>query len=172
MSRFVLYFIAAMVALVCTYVSLPVWKRVLGQKLLDSPGGLKTHQGTVPVIGGCGIFTGLTASLVAMRLFTQFPSGTLHSLRGIILGGGIIFIMGLLDDIRKPHGLSVGVKLLFQAAAASCLIYYGISIHVFSSPFLAYPLTFLWVVGLTNAFNLLDIMDGLCTTKAILCTLG
>ena len=172
MSHFVLYFLAGIISLVCTAVSLPLWKRWVGAVLLDKPGGLKHHAHTVPAVGGCGLFTGLTAALIAVRLFTQFPSGTLHSLRGIILGGALVFCMGLLDDIKKPKGLNITTKLFFQAAAACCLIYYGISIHIFQTPWITYPLTFLWVVGLTNAFNLLDIMDGLCTTQAMVCTLG
>jgi UDP-GlcNAc:undecaprenyl-phosphate GlcNAc-1-phosphate transferase len=56
--------------------------------------------------------------------------------------------------------------------ATACLIYYGIVIRFIAIPWISFPLTFLWVVGLTNAFNLLDILDGLCTTQAMVCTLG
>ena len=172
MENFVLYLFTLTAAFGCTLAALPVLARVLGPCLLDKPGGLKTHGRAVPVVGGCGLFFGLAAVLIFIRLITDFPSGTLHSLRGVILGGAIIFIMGLIDDLQKPAGLPVWAKLLLQAAATACLIHYGILIRVFPSPFIAYPLTFLWVVGLTNAFNLLDIMDGLCTTQAMICTLG
>lgn len=171
MNVFVL-FLAFAVAWVVTRLSLPVLARYTGKYFLDAPGGLKHHTAVVPVLGGCGIFMGMTAALVCIRLTTAFPSGTLHSLRGIIWGGLIIFSMGLLDDLRKPRGLSVWLKLLLQGLATACLIYYGIVIRFIEIPWISFPLTFLWVVGLTNAFNLLDILDGLCTTQAMVCTLG
>ncbi|WP_428048905.1 MraY family glycosyltransferase [Candidatus Avelusimicrobium caledoniensis] len=172
MGRFVLYLFTFCASFACTRAALPLLARTCALRLVDKPGGLKTHAHDVPVLGGCGIFAGLCATLILIRICTQFPTGTLHSLRGIILGGALIFVMGLCDDLRKPQGLSVWTKLLLQMAATACLIYYGIVIRVFPSPWLAYPLTFLWVVGLTNAFNLLDIVDGLCTSQAIVCTLG
>lgn len=171
MNVFVL-FLAFAVAWVVTRLSLPVLARYTGKYLLDAPGGLKHHAAAVPVLGGCGIFIGMTAALVCIRLTTNFPSGTLHSLRGIIWGGLIIFTMGLLDDLRKPQGLPVWIKLLLQGLATACLIYYGILVRFIEIPWISFPITFLWVVGLTNAFNLLDILDGLCTTQAMVCTLG
>lgn len=172
MDKFVLYLLTGCCAFVCCYAGLRLLLRTCATRLLDAPGGLKNHARATPVLGGCGIFAGFSAALILVRLLTQFPTGTLHSLRGILLGGSIIFIMGLWDDFKKPKGLPIGIKLLLQAAAAGCLMAYGITIHVFTSVWVAYPLTFLWVVGLTNAFNLLDIMDGLCTTQALVCTLG
>ncbi len=172
MKPFVLYLQAALAAGLMTAVFLPCLRRFAAPFFLDAPGGLKTHCGAVPALGGIGIFTGTLASLTFIRFTTAFPSGTLHSLRGIFIGGTLIFLLGLADDLKKPRGLSVPVKLLVQAVAAGALIYYGVAIHVFTSPWLSWPLTFLWVVGLTNAFNLLDIMDGLCVSQAVVCTLG
>lgn len=172
MGKFVLYLFAFCVSFACTYAALPLLARTLGRFVLDKPGGLKTHTNAVPALGGCGLFVGVSAALLAIRLTTQFPSGTLHSLRGILIGSALIFFMGLWDDFKKPAGLPIWAKLSLQAAATACLIYYGIAIHVFQNPWISYPVTFLWVVGLTNAFNLLDIMDGLCTTQAMICTLG
>ena len=172
MNPFVLYLTAALAAGFITAIALPLLRRVAQQFFLDTPGGLKTHSGAVPVLGGAGIFMGTLASLVLIRFTTAFPSGTLHNLRGIVIGGTLIFLLGLADDLKKPKGISIPVKLLVQAVAAGALIYYGVAIHVFTSPWLSWPLTFLWVVGLTNAFNLLDIMDGLCVSQAVVCTLG
>lgn len=172
MGRFVLYLFTSCVAFACCYATIPLLQRTLASYLLDRPGGLKKHSHAVPILGGCGIFLGLCAALIILRFCTQFPTGTLHSLRGILLGGGLIFCMGLWDDCTKPKGLPIWAKLVLQALATLCLIRYGIAIHIFSSPWIMYPLTFLWVVGLTNAFNLLDILDGLCTTQALVCTLG
>ncbi|MBP3513630.1 MAG: undecaprenyl/decaprenyl-phosphate alpha-N-acetylglucosaminyl 1-phosphate transferase [Elusimicrobiaceae bacterium] len=172
MPTFVLYLLCAGISFALTSVALPVLHKLAANAFLDAPGGLKKHAGKVPVLGGCGILAGIVGSLVFIRLTTAFPSGTLHTLRGVIIGGGLIFLMGLADDLKKPKGVSVPVKLFIQAAATAALIYYGVAIHAFTSPWISYPLTFLWVVGLTNAFNLLDIMDGLCVSQAVVCTLG
>ena len=172
MKPFVLYLTAALAAGILTAVLLPFLRRFSSRFLLDKPGGLKKHSGAVPTLGGIGIFVGTLASLTLIRFITAFPSGTLHNLRGIFIGGTLIFLLGLADDFKKPKGVSIPVKLLVQAAAAGALIYYGVAIHVFASPWLSWPLTFLWVVGLTNAFNLLDILDGLCVSQAVVCTLG
>lgn len=172
MKTFVLYLTALLTAGILTGVSLPLLRRLAAKKFLDVPDGLKHHAGAVPVLGGCGIFLGTLASLTLIRLITAFPSGTLHNLRGIFIGGTLIFALGLADDLNKPKGVSVPVKLIVQALAAAALIYYGVCIHAFGSAWISWPLTFLWVVGLTNAFNLLDIMDGLCVSQAIVCTLG
>lgn len=172
MSTFVLYLLSASVAYILTAAALPLLQRYTLRQLADKPGGLKTHKRPVSAIGGSGILVGVLGSLTLIRLCTNFPSGTLHNLRGIFIGGALIFVMGILDDARKPEGLPVAVKLLFQAAATVALIYYDVVIHVFTTPWLSIPLTFLWVVGLTNAFNLLDIMDGLCVSQAVVCTLG
>ena len=172
MNAFVLYLISAGAAFLLTTLSLPLMYRYLKKFFLDTPGGLKTHAKAVPVLGGCGIFIGVLGSLLLIRFTTDFPSGTLHNLRGLFFGGMLIFIMGLLDDLKKPRGLAISLKLLIQAVATAALIYYDVSIHIFESPWLSYPLTFLWVIGLTNAFNLLDIQDGLCISQVIICTLG
>ncbi len=172
MDTFVLYLCTCLIAWLCTTGALWILPRLAGSYLLDAPGGLKHHGRAIPALGGSGILIGLVSSLVFIRLVTHFPTGTLHSLRGILWGGTIIFLMGMLDDFKKPQGLPIRAKLTLQAAATLCLIHYGIVIRVFTSPWLAYPLTFLWVVGLTNAFNLLDILDGLCTTQALVATLG
>lgn len=172
MKPFVLYLLAGIVSGVVCAGALPLLRRVAARAFLDEPGGLKNHQGSVPVLGGCGVFLGMISGLVFIRLTTAFPSGTLHTLRGICLGGLLVFLLGLVDDLNKPKGVKIALKLLVQLAAVAALIYYGIVIRVFPSPWIAWPLTFLWVAGLTNAFNLLDIMDGLCVSQGVICTLG
>ncbi len=172
MSTFVLYLVAAGTAGLVTACALPLLRRYAAHLFVDAPGGLKKHQNAVPVLGGLALFTGTLLSLVLIRLITAFPTGTLHQLRGIFIGGILVFLLGIADDLRKPKGVCVPVKLAVQAAAAGALIYYGISIQLFASPWINWPLTFLWVAGLTNAFNLLDIMDGLCVSQAVVCTLG
>jgi len=81
--------------------------------------------------------------------------------------GALIFLVGLADDIR---GFRPGTKLVAQIAMASVLLFFGYRLDWAESLTLNSVLTVLWVVGITNAFNLLDNMDGLCAGIAIICT--
>ena len=137
----VLYFMAFVCAAAVTAVSLPVLRRTLGRFFTVTPGGLKTHTRAVPMLGGCAIFAGTMAGLVLIRLITNFPTGTLHSLRGILGAGMLIFALGLLDDLRKPKGLPVYLRLLVQTAACATLITYDVYVQVFSAAWLNYALT-------------------------------
>lgn len=172
MELLVLYFIAFTSGAVVTTASLPLLQYTLGRFLTDLPGGLKKHTQAVPMLGGCAIFAGTVAGLVLIRLITNFPTGTLHSLRGILGAGSLIFALGLLDDLRKPKGLPIWLRLLVQAAACATLVSYDVYIQLFASAWLNYAVTFLWLLALTNAFNLLDITDGLCISQALLCATG
>ncbi len=172
MDTLYLYILSALIACAATAFSLPLLRRYAGAYLIDRPCGLKKHDTPIPVVGGSAILLGLAASLLFIRLTTAFPSGTLHSLRGILIGGSLIFALGLADDFKKPQGISIAVRLVGQAAAALILIHYGVHISLFNCPALSYILTLLWVIGITNAFNLLDISDGLCVSQAVVCCLG
>ncbi len=168
----VLYFLAFFCAAAVTAGVLPLLRRLVGPFLTDRPGGLKTHVQAVPMLGGCIIFLGTLASLILIRFITNFPTGTLHSLRGILGAGTLIFALGLMDDLRKPKGLPIWVRLGVQGVAAALLIQYGVCVQVFTAAWLNHALTFLWLVGLTNAFNLLDISDGLCISQTLICAAG
>ena len=167
MSDLFLYFLALTTAFAISAAALPLLRRSLAPWLGDAPAALKTHAGIVPAVGGCAVALGFFASLSLIRFFTDFPTGTLHNLRGIFLGGGIVFTLGLIDDINKPAGLSPYIKMAFQTLAAVILIHYGISVQFAPQPW-GYILTILWVVGITNALNLFDIMDGLAASQAVL----
>ncbi len=81
--------------------------------------------------------------------------------------GALIFLVGLADDI---HSFRPGTKLVAQIAIASVLLFFGYRLDWTESLTINSVLTVLWVVGITNAFNLLDNMDGLCAGIAIICT--
>lgn len=172
MNSFVLYTLCACISLAVTSASLPLLHRWLSSYFMDAPGGLKKHATPVPVLGGIAVMLGLSASLVFIRLTTFFPSGTLHALRGVLLGAGLVFLAGVADDLNKPQGIRSWVKLLAQGAAAILLMCYGVQIYLFDCPWLNCILTFFWVIGITNAFNLLDISDGLCVSQAAISAAG
>ena len=157
-----LYLICALTALACSYALTPLVRLLaLRLQLLDTPSSaVKTHKVATPSLGGLAIAAGFFIALLTIRLFTHFPTGTLHNLRGILYGGTIMLALGLIDDVRKPRGLSVRTKFLFQIAAACVLIIYDMSIRFVQPDYLGLLLSIVWVVGVSNAFNIIDIMDG------------
>jgi UDP-GlcNAc:undecaprenyl-phosphate GlcNAc-1-phosphate transferase len=141
-------------------------------RILDRPiSDVKTHKQPVPYLGGVAIAGGLVLALVAARLTTNFPTGTLHKLRGILWGSVIIFLLGLADDIER-QGLGYKVKFVIQFAAAFCLIAFDIRIKFISPEWFGDILTALWIVGVINAINIIDIMDGLASGIARIASLG
>jgi UDP-GlcNAc:undecaprenyl-phosphate GlcNAc-1-phosphate transferase len=144
---------------VCAYFS-----KKLG--ILDQPDDkLKKHARAVPYFGGVAIYLAFFITLVIYQLHTFH---TLKGITGIILAGSLAFALGLADDIKK---LSIPFKFCVQILAAIILVIFGIKIQFMSSEILNIAVTILWVVGITNAFNLLDIMDGLSSGVAIIASL-
>ena len=101
----------------------------------------------------------------------ELPYPTL--LPGVVLGASIVFFTGLFDDLK---GVTPSNKLVAQTLAALCVVAYGFKINAIAlspaSPVLelgifAIPVTILWIVGMTNAFNLIDGVDGLAGTIAL-----
>lgn len=133
---------------------------------------VKTHKVSTPVLGGAALWASFTLTLVAMRFMTGFPTGTLHRLRALLAGGAVVFLVGLLDDRRRPGGLDWKTKMAAQAAAAAMLMGFGIRIRFLHPEYLAYGLTALWVITVCNALNLVDIMDGLAASQAAVAALA
>jgi UDP-GlcNAc:undecaprenyl-phosphate GlcNAc-1-phosphate transferase len=124
-------------------------------RLIDEPNSSphKIHQRPVPKAGGLAV--GLAI------LFINLVSGNLQSsaIRAILLASVIVFLFGLWDD---SHKLSPRWKLIGQMLATILLISQGVHIRMLGSlTFLNMALTLLWTIGITNAFNLVDSMDGL-----------
>jgi len=110
------------------------------------------------MLGGIAIYAASTAVIVW--------AGP-HDLRllGLVGGGTLLFVTGLIDDFRRlrPH-----TKLIVQIVAACVLVFGGVQVGSPALGFVAIPLTVLWVVGITNAFNLLDNIDGLSAGTALI----
>ena len=87
---------------------------------------------------------------------------------GLLIGATIMFAVGLYDDLKglPPYG-----KMLAQVVAACVLIIGGLPINQIPVPLLVVPLSIFWIVGVTNAFNLLDNMDGLSAGIAMVVAL-
>src|SRR3990167_7825424 len=119
LENFRLYFLAFLLPLLLSLGLTPLL-RLLAVKYghLDKPTDIKTHKHPTPLLGGAAVFAAFTLSLVFMRFYTSFPTGTLRDLRVLLIGGAVMFLLGFADDMRKPHGLGVKTKFAVQFAVA------------------------------------------------------
>ena len=116
------------------------------------------NKNPTPTLGGVGMFISFTLAILALWLI-----GADHNMFqqrwSIFIGVVIMFAVGLYDDFRP---INPPTKLIFQILSATLVIFFGgNTINFFRWPIANIILTFFWLVGLTNAFNLLDNMDGL-----------
>ncbi|MCP4745292.1 MAG: glycosyl transferase [Desulfobacteraceae bacterium] len=126
------------------------------------------HKKTTALMGGIAIFAAMAAPAFIAADFKSvyghlFKMNSIHepaSLCAVIfLGAAFLFALGLIDDLYniKPHS-----KLIGQILAAALVTFLGFRLHWFESLTLDTMSTLFWIVGITNAFNLIDNMDGLC----------
>jgi UDP-GlcNAc:undecaprenyl-phosphate/decaprenyl-phosphate GlcNAc-1-phosphate transferase len=134
----------------------------VGARLVAVPSDERWHERATPTFGGVGIFAGFVAGL-ALALATGAVDWS-GELGGILAGVTIVFVAGLVDDLWH---LSVLAKLGAQIVAAVIVIASGLSVEIVGNDVLAWGIGLLWLVGITNAFNLLDNMDGLAATLAV-----
>jgi UDP-GlcNAc:undecaprenyl-phosphate/decaprenyl-phosphate GlcNAc-1-phosphate transferase len=159
---------ALLVSLLASWFSIQMARRT---KLIDQPGSAphKQHAHPVPLAGGIALFS--TMLIVGWFIHTL----DVPAIRAAMIACVPIFIFGLWDDFKN---ISPIVKLSGQIAAAIILINQGIYIQIFESPefffygvggiylYLDWFVTIFWVVGITNAFNFVDSMDGLAVGLA------
>jgi UDP-GlcNAc:undecaprenyl-phosphate/decaprenyl-phosphate GlcNAc-1-phosphate transferase len=144
--------------------SLVLWgllRSQLGARLVAHPSGERWHERATPMFGGVGIFLGLLGGLGAgLAAGAVEPSWELAGVSG---GTALLFLAGLVDDARH---LSPLTKLATQFAAAGIAIAAGLRVELIGNDLAATVVALVWLVGITNAFNLLDNMDGLAATLA------
>jgi UDP-GlcNAc:undecaprenyl-phosphate GlcNAc-1-phosphate transferase len=149
-SRFIPIILASGVI---SFVLTPLLRRLAHSVgFVDIPNTRKIHASPVPLLGGVAIYLGMAAAVAISG------ESTIRELIGVLGGATIMVGFGLWDD---RYSLKPAMKLLGQAIAATLLIASGISVSLFPIPALNYAITLLWVLGITNALNLLDNMDGL-----------
>ena len=122
--------------------------------LMDAPSSRKVHRTPIPLMGGLAIYGGF---LLALLLFRNWPQYVVE-LGAILVGATWLAVIGFIDDRFE---LSPWAKFPAQALAALLVIALGIRVDLFNAPVLDGLLTFLWIVGIINAINFLDNMDGL-----------
>jgi UDP-GlcNAc:undecaprenyl-phosphate GlcNAc-1-phosphate transferase len=128
--------------------------RQLAQRtgFLAQPDPRRVHISPTPMMGGVAIYTGIVAALV------MAGTGPLRELLGVVGGATLLLGIGLWDDRRD---LQPAVKLAGQILAAGLLIWSGVQVTLFHQQWQNIALTIFWVVGICNAINFLDNMDGL-----------
>lgn len=157
---FWLAFLSLVIALVAT----PLCRRLaVRYGVLARRNHRSVHSGQVPKLGGGAIFLAVLLPLLIMALWR---SAWEPELIGLLLGATILFVVGTVDDVR---GLGCNCKLVLQTAGALVVLLFGFRIDVvtlpgigaFSLGWASVPLTVLWIVGITNAINLIDGLDAL-----------
>jgi UDP-GlcNAc:undecaprenyl-phosphate GlcNAc-1-phosphate transferase len=133
-------------------------------KILDHPEERKIHEQPIPLLGGLAIYVSYV-----MTIFLNFSFSP--QLKGVILGGTVILLVGLIDDVKK---LPATWKLMAQVLATGILILYGVRLSFLPNNWWGIGgemlLTLIWVVGITNAVNFFDGMDGLAAGSIAICS--
>jgi UDP-GlcNAc:undecaprenyl-phosphate GlcNAc-1-phosphate transferase len=132
--------------------------------LVDVPNERKIHKLPISRLGGVAIWTSAMLTFLCLVLLSYYPYGSLLS--GILLGGSLMFLLGLIDDI---YNLDAKFKLVIQLSIATIVYLLGVKIDTIFNPMggainlggFSYPITILWIVGISNAVNFIDGVDGL-----------
>lgn len=158
---------AALLSYVCTPLV-----RVLAFKIgaVDVPkDGRRMHSIPIPRIGGLAIFIGFALTILSFCEMSKF-------LAVVLFGALIIVVMGVLDDV---FALNAWLKFAIQLAVAIFAVVEGVTIEFIALGnemiplgFWAYPITVIWIVGLTNSINLIDGLDGLACGVSAICSMS
>ena len=153
----------------------PVRRFALGHHVVDHPGDRKIHRQPTPYLGGLAVVLSCYAALTVLFLVTWVMPVTLASpaqpwqpLVALLAGSALLFGVGLWDDLTDSRH-AVLVKLAGQAAAASLILITVPRLDLLTWPWLNTLCCLVWIIGITNAFNLLDNMDGLMSGVAMIC---
>lgn len=135
------------------------------QGLLDRPNERKIHSHPVPRLGGVAIWFCTIVSFLSLIILSYYPHRSLIS--GLLLGSSLMFLLGLIDDV---YNLSAKFKFVIQISIATIVFLLGVKITSLFIPviglvtipkILSYFITIGWIVGISNAVNFIDGVDGL-----------
>ena len=151
------------------------------REIIDAPGGHKSHRTPVPYLGGVAMVAAFSVAMVigvVLRRSAQFDDGQISITFGnlftqgdglvrelaVVLGLALVFAaMGLIDDLR---GLSPVFRFVVGLGLATVLVAYGVVLESPLPDWLDMIMSVVWILGMTNAFNLLDNIDGLAAGTA------
>ena len=164
------YFIIFLITLFTAYLSTILTKNIAPSiGAIDKPNDIKIHNKPIPRLGGLAIYL---AFLISISFIDYFNNNlyfiSKNKMIGIFIGGTIVFIAGLIDDIIT---IKASYKLLIQAIAASVLFFYGIRMNLFPNLWISYVFTLVYAVGAYSAMDMIDGMDGLASGITFLCSI-
>jgi len=129
---------------------------------VDHPDPRKMHRSPTPLLGGFAIFAAFSSTILINNLYTD-------EIKGVAIAAMLIFLVGTLDDIRP---LSAKLRLVLQITAVGIMIHYGVRVSFMPDSWwgdvLEILFTILWMIGITNAINFLDGLDGLATGSVMI----
>lgn len=176
--RLATYGIALILSCLVAYVATPLVRRLaIRCDFVDHPGGRKTQAKPVALGGGLAVFMATAITVIAAYVFADwampatFVGNDARHLAGLAAAALATLALGLYDDAANLRGR---YKLLWQLAIVSLLVYLGLQIDRFSFfgrevslGWMTVPFSMFWLVGATNAINLLDGIDGLASSIGI-----
>ncbi len=142
-------------------------------RIMDTPNGRSSHESPMPTSGGIAIVAAFFIGLIAIFLFSESIHVATWRFLGFVAASLLLAVVSLYDDIKSKPFI---IKLSAQFIAALIVLIFGVIIDQISLPviglvhigWLAYPVTFIWIIGLTNAFNFMDGLDGLAGGVAVI----
>jgi len=145
------------------FITMPLFRSLAFRfKIVDFPSKRKMHRIMTPLLGGLAIYAGFLAGLFVNRHL-------IPAIMPILIGSAIILILGLLDDMK---GLSARVRLLVQLFAGLIVVVFGDRVNMLPESWwgdlFEIVLSLVWILGVTNAYNYLDGLDGLAAGSAVI----
>jgi len=168
MNRYLYYLASFLLAFFFSAALTPLIRKMafrLGQ--VAKPREDRWHTQPTALMGGVAIFGSFSLAVSAAAILLPM-AGALGEFLPLLLCGSLVFLLGLIDDVYR---ISPPTKLVGQVIAAAVLVFFGFKINWFVSYTLNTFVSVFWIVGITNAFNLLDNMDGLSAGIALISSL-
>ena len=153
-----LWLFIPLVAFLLAFLITPIVRLIaIKKEIVDNPNSRKIHSEPVPLLGGLAICLAIVVSVLPNIIMSQ-------RITLILVASSVLMVVGIVDDF---HELSAVLKLLVQVAIVGVLMYFGLTLELFPQTLwgkvINMTLTVLWIVGITNAMNFIDGMDGLAT---------
>jgi UDP-GlcNAc:undecaprenyl-phosphate GlcNAc-1-phosphate transferase len=163
------YFIIFFISLLAAYL-FTIFAKNIAHSIgaIDNPNDIKIHSKPISRLGGLAIYVAFLISIIFIYFFNNnlyFISN--NRVIGIFIGGTMVFITGLIDDIIT---IKASYKLLIQVIAASVLFFYGIRMNLFPNLWVSFIFTILYVVGSYSAMDMIDGLDGLAAGITAICS--
>jgi len=160
------FILALLIAFLLSLVLTPIVKKIaIKMGAIDLPDERKVHKEIMPRMGGLAIYLAFVISYLSLVMFDLFEP--VRFINAFLIGSTIVVATGVIDD---KYQISPKQKLLGQIIAAFIVVFYGGKVDLLNIPlldgaiqlgWLAVPITILWIIGVTNAINLIDGLDGL-----------